>query len=193
MAAYNWPANLTPQTVSWGIQKAAIQSRSPMAGSVESIEFPGQFWKCSLTLPERKIVPGSAAASFFERLAGGAECVLVPYWPRLVPLGSMRGSPVTVAIATRGDLLLQVGTPGSLMAGDMIGCGGQLFRVFADCTSTGAVLTVPLVNRVRATIATGSVVVWASPTAQCCMPASSFNSVFAPGRQQGIAVDLEEV
>lgn len=192
MATFAWPANLFPQTVSWGIQKAATQSRSPMAGSVEAIEFPGQFWRCSITLPERSIANGAAASAFFERIAGGVERVLVPYWPRLLPLGTLRGSPVLASSATRGDLTLSITTSGTLLAGDMIGVGNQVFRVFADCAPSGGVLVATLVNRVRGTIAAGQPVLWNSPTGAFLLPSTSFLAVYLPGRQSGVAVDLEE-
>lgn len=192
MSTFAWPAGLLPQTVSWGIQKSATQSRSPMAGSVESIEFPGQFWRCSITLPERSIANGGAASAFFERIAGGAERVLVPYWPRLLPSGTMRASPTLSAPAVRGELSLSISTSGSLLAGDMIGVGAQVFRVLADSFASGGVLVVPLVNRVRGPIAAGQPVIWNSPTGLFLMPSQSFAAVYSPRRQSGVAVDLEE-
>ena len=88
MTVYAWPSTLTPQTVAWQIQKAGVRFRRPFAGSVESIEFPGQFWKISVTLPPAKMRNGGEGEAFFARLAGGAERVAVPYWPRLVPRGT---------------------------------------------------------------------------------------------------------
>jgi len=49
--------------------------------------------------------------------------------------------------------------PPTLLAGDMIGCSGHLFQVASDCTANdGGAMTVPLVNRVRATIASSTAV-----------------------------------
>jgi hypothetical protein len=196
MATFNWPATLTPQSVAWGIQKSGVSFRSPMGGSLESIEFPGQFWKASVTLAAAKLRNGGEGEAFFSRLAGGSERVLVPYWPRLVPRGTTRGTPNLHAAAARGDLVLVLNTTGStdtLKAGDMIGAGGQLFQVFQDCAAVAGVLTVPLVNRVRAVIASAAAVTWNAPTFVGLMPATSNLRGYEPGVATTLPIELEEV
>lgn len=82
----------------------------------------------------------------------------------------------------------------TLLADDYIGVGGQLFQVAADCTANDAgAMTVPLVNRVRGTIASGSAVTWHKPTAEFIMPAMQAGPVFRPGAIEGTALDLVEV
>lgn len=196
MATFDWPASLTPQTVSWTLQKASVAFRSPFAGSVESIEFPGQFWKISITLPTRKMVYGGEGEAFFARLAGGAERVLVPYWPRRQPAGTMRGSPGLNAAVARGDLTMQIATTSaveSLKAGDMFSVGGQMLQAFSDCIGAGGVLNVALVNRVRAAMSLGTAVIWNTPTVLCCVPATMSARGYSPGVAAALAVDLEEV
>jgi len=84
--------------------------------------------------------------------------------------------------------------PATLLADDYIGVGGQLFQVAADCTANDAgAMTVPLVNRVRGTIASGSAVTWHKPTAEFIMPAMQAGPVFRPGAIEGTALDLVEV
>lgn len=195
MATFNWPASLAPQTTSWGLQKAGAQFRSPFAGSVESVAFPGEFWKVGVQLPARKMREGGEGEAFFARLAGGVDRVLVPYWPRLVPRGTLRGTPTLGSAAAQGDLqlVLTVASGATLLAGDRIGVGGQLFAVFQDCTAVGTALTVPLVNRVRTAIASGSVVTWNAPTVLCCMPAMSAERAYEPAVAQALPADFEEV
>lgn len=194
MALYAWPDSLTPASASWGIQKAGVQFRSPFAGSVEAVEFPGQYWRVSVTLPQAKLRNGGEAEAFFARLAGGVERVLVPYWPRQQPRGTLRGSQAVSVAAARGDLTLSISAAAgmTLRAGDMIGVGAQLFQCFQDCVSNGT-LTVPLVNRVRGFIAVGTVVVWDRPTVTCCLPASSSARGYDPGAAGAMGCDLEEV
>lgn len=192
MATFDWPEALTPASVTWAIQKAGTSFRSPMAGSLESVEFPGQFWKVSVTLPDSLADDGGRAESFFARLAGGTERVRVPYWRRLIPKGTMRGSPTLQAGAVRGDLQLLVNATGTLEYGDMIGVGSQLFQVFDRCSSVSGTLTVPLVNRVRATLAISSPVVWYRPTVTCIVPSNSSGTPFGMGIMSGMPVDLEE-
>ena len=76
----------------------------------------------------------------------------------------------------------------------MIGCSGHLFQVASDCTATDAgVMTVPVINRVRGTIASGTAVTWYRPTAQFILPAMSAGAMQVPGYTQGPALDLLEV
>jgi len=184
-----------PQSASWGIQKAGVSFRSPMAGSLESIAFPGEFWRVSITLPAAKMKNGGEAEAFFARLAGGVDRVLVPYWMRSVPRGTMRGTPVLAAPAARGALSLAITTAGpaeTLLAGDMIGVAGQLFQVFQNCTGGGPTLIVPLVNRVRTGIPAGTLVTWQSPTVLCLVPSSFSQRSYEPAVASAMPVDLEE-
>jgi len=193
MATFDWPDALTPRSVSWGIQKAGVQFRSPMAGSVESIEFPGQFWRVSVVVPGELMKNGSSGEAFFGRIAGGVDRVRVPYWQRLRPLGTMRGTPTLQISAARGDLQLLLSAAGTLRRGDMIGVGPQLFQVFADCADVSGTLTVPLVNRVRGPIAAGMAVLWDRPTMVALIPSLQSSRSYEPGEAQPLPVDLEEV
>ena len=196
MATFAWPDSLAPSMVSWIIQKSGVQFRSPFAGSVEAVEFPGQFWRVSVTLAPSKTRNSGEAEAFLARIAGGAERVLVPYWPRLQPRGTLRGSLTLSTAAVRGDLTLSIGgaaVAATLKAGDMIGCGSQLFQCFQDCVTSGTIITVPLVNRVRGALAVGTVVTWNRPTVTCCLPSPSSSRSYEPGAAGSLAADLEEV
>jgi hypothetical protein len=193
MATYDWPTAFTPQTVSWGLRKAGVQFRSPFGGTLESVAFPGSWWAVTVSLPPRLLAVGSAGAAFFERLAGGVDRVRVPYWPRLKPRGTLRGTPVLELPVARGDSTLYLNGSGSLQAGDMLGIGSQLFRVAEDCADLAGSITVPVANRSRSAIAAGSIVTWDRPTAICCMPAMTSARGFEPGIASSLGVDLEEV
>lgn len=82
----------------------------------------------------------------------------------------------------------------SLRAGDFIGAGGQLFQVAADTTlSDAGTGSVPIVNRVRSTIAAGSAVTWYRPTCEMVLPAMQAGPVHRPGVIESTALDLVEV
>jgi hypothetical protein len=194
VAIFTYPTSLIPQTASWGIQKAGVGFRSPMAGSYESVAFPGEFWRVAITLPAGKMRNGGEGEAFFGRLAGGVDRVLVPYWMRMAPRGTLRGTPVLASAAGRGDLVLNltVAAGATLAAGDMLGAGGQLFQVFQACSAPGTALAVPLVNRVRATIAAGSPVIWQTPTVTCIVPSSFSQRSYEPAVASVMPIDLEE-
>lgn len=195
MAVFDYPEALFPQAIEWGSTKTGVQHRSPFSGFVESILYPGETWRVSLTLPpaESRGPLAAQAEAFFGRLAGGVDRVRVGHFLRPVPLGTMRGTP-TLAIATvRGQLALSINTTGTLLAGDLFKIGGQVFQCFGDCAPVGGVLTVPLVQRVRRPAAVGVAVEWDRPTALFAYPAMSFAAGYAPGVATSISVELEEV
>lgn len=83
--------------------------------------------------------------------------------------------------------------PPTLKAGDMLGCGGQLFQVAEDVTLNDAGAgNVQVVNRSRGAIAGGSAVTWLRPTAEFYMPAQASRFAFQPQHLQAVAFDLEE-
>lgn len=193
MAVFDLPISLKPSTMEWGTVKAGVQHRSPFNGSLESVEFPGERWRVSLSFNLGAAHLAGTAEAFFGRLAGGSDRVRLRHFLRPQPQGTMRGAPTLNAAAARGDQQLSILTTGSLRAGDFFKVGGQLFQCFADCNPSTGVLTVPLVQRVRASLAGGSAVLWDQPTALFIFPAMSFATGFAPGQVSPVAVDLEEV
>lgn len=193
MATFDLPSSLKPTTMEWGSIKAGVQFRSPFNGNVESVEFPGERWRASLTFNLGTPALAGQAEAFFARLAGGSERVRLRHFLRPVPVGTMRGLPTLNAAAARGDLQLLINTTGTLRAGDFFKVGTQLFQCFADCTPVANVLTVPLVQRVRAALSSGAAVTWDRPTALFICPAMSFAAGYSPGQVAPMAVDFEEV
>ena len=197
MADYDWPLALPPELMVWSIQKAGVSFRSPYAGTLETVTFPGWFWKISVTVKPSRTRAGltrdsGVSEGFFEGLAGGENAVRVVHWLRPVPNGTLRGSPTVATAAARGDLTLAIATAGSLAAGDLFKVGSAVYKAQSDCYSSAGVLTVPLVARVRVALAVGAPVVWDHPFVRCIMPALTHGTSYSPGVMSGAAVDLEE-
>lgn len=221
MSVFDWPATLKPASMSFGLTKRTVQSRSTYSSKLQTIDLVAEYLSVSISLPP--IMPNQSGAreAFLARLAGGTNWVRVVHATRQIPAGSMRGSPVTGVSMNRGDLTITINsTSGStLMAGDFISIGGQLFMVADDVSSTDGglvtdgsgnvligsdgfafvdssspgTLVVPVVNRVRKSTAAGAAVLWDRPTATFIMPATSVAAVYQPGYTDAITVDLEEV
>lgn len=104
--------------------------------------------------PTAVIGGGSTFASPEELYVWGAQVSVSPTedYQRITDASGYDVADYTQALTT-------------LKAGDLIGVGGQLLMVAQDCTadSTGTIV-VPIVNRVRAEIAAGSIVTWDRPT-----------------------------
>lgn len=192
MATWDFPAALTPQLWTWKSVKAGVQFRSPFNGAVETVGFPGARWGISMTLPPSTASTGGQAEAFFALISGGVERVRMGHLRRPVPTGTMRGTPTLSASAARGAQSLVIATPGTLNAGDLFKIGSQLFMSAADCTPSGGVLTVPLVQSVRVALSSGASVLWDRPTVDFFMPAMTSAASYRPGAMDGIAVELEE-
>jgi hypothetical protein len=195
MAIFDYPEALMPQNMEWGSIKAGVQHRSPFNGSLEAVEFPGERWRISLTLrpAPARLDRAPLAEAFFGRLAGGVHRVRLRHFLSPAPRGTLRGAPVVASSALQGAEAIAITTTGTLKAGDFFKVGGQLCRVFADCTPVSGTLTVPLVQRLRGPVPAGTAVQWDKPTALFILPAMNFTAGYSPGVQAPVQVDLEEV
>lgn len=198
MSTTDWPASIVPSAVQWQLQKAGTQFTSPFNGTTQAVDYVAERWQVSLSLPA--VRSAGAVAALLNNLAGGVNRVnLWHHGTGGQPAGTLRGTPTLGAAVARGASSLALvgctaieGTP-TLLAGDMIGCGGHLLQVAADCSAVAGAMTVPLVNRVRSAIAGGAAVTWYKPTAQFIMPAMVGGTMQVPGFTQGAALDLVEV
>jgi hypothetical protein len=193
MATYDYPVKLKPESIIWTSIKSAVQSRSPITGATEVIEFPAERWGLSINLPVRFDFDGGEAEAFFSRIAGGVDRVHIWNFMRPIPLGTMRGTPTIAEAAVRGQQFLKIAANGSLKAGDFFQVRTQLFQCFMDCESVAGVITVPVVHRVRSSITVGSAVAWDRPTALFVMPGTSSSVNYGGGVMQPITIDLLEV
>jgi len=82
----------------------------------------------------------------------------------------------------------------SLVAGDLFSVGGQLFQVAADAVMADAgTITVDVLNRARASIASGAAVTWDRPTTEFIVPALSARFAHVPVVLEGGEFDFLEV
>lgn len=175
---------------------------SPYSGSTQVIDLLGERWAAQLSMPARARRSGAGAAreAFFGQLRGMDGTVALWHLARPVPVGSMRGAPTLASIAAQGAQTLVINTspstPGATVkAGDMLGCGGQLFMVAADATANGSgQITAATVNRVRAALASATAVVWDRPktTFRLASDDAAGPIAYEPGITTSIEVDLIE-
>lgn len=202
MADITWPAAIKVLNCVPGVTKPGVQFRSPFTGGLQATGFSGQRLTMSLTLrtvhrtAEPKL-PGLIESLLFY-LAGGVNRVALYHFARPVPVGTARGTPTLSATVNRGDTVLPITgatASGTYEPGDMLGVGGYLFMVGGTSTFTlngSGAGNVPIVNAVRATIASASAVTWNQPTAYFVMPATTQAVTHVPVVMQGAALDLEE-
>lgn len=197
MAVYDWPEALIPQRAVVASVGAVEQFRGPYNGNLQTVDYVAERFTLSVTLPQARRVNAGTVEAFFFRLRGGVHRVRAWHFSRPVPIGTMRGSPTLSASVARGATAIAItgGTANStLKAGDMLGLSGQLVMVADDITLNGSGAgTVNIVHRIRATITSGTAVVWNKPTAEFIMPAATAGVAHFPGGIDGAAFDFEEV
>ena len=119
-------------------------------------------------------------------------------WQTSVPSAATwtyAGATTAYVMPQLSNMLPIATTPGAtLLAGDHIGCAGQLFRAMANATADGTgLLLVEVQPRARNAIATGTGVTCTAPTANFMLKAEGVPTVWRVGRYDGATLDLIEV
>jgi hypothetical protein len=200
MADIDWPAHLEPEQATIGMRSANLQHRSPYGGASQTWDMLGDRMVLSLTMPGASLLDALHYAGEIEsllwRLTARGDRVRCWHFARPEPLGTLRGAPLLQVGASTGTaaLVLATGQPGAtLLAGDMIGVGSQLFMAAANATAAGdGLMTVQTVQRARKTIAGGTPVVWQRPRALFVAGGASADVHYAERWQDGAAVELIE-
>jgi hypothetical protein len=191
-----WPASIQPAQAEFALVEAGGQAISPYNGVVEVMTYAAERWRVGLTLPPVASSDGYGRQAFLRKLALGKNRVrLGPYLrAQYAPKGTLRGSPSLSTTALRGSTSLSIAAAAgaTLLAGDFVGCGGQLFEISDDCAESGGVISAPVTPRVRANIGIGTDVVWSQPTAEFIIPAASIPFVNSPAILESVVLDFVE-
>jgi len=168
---------------------------SPFAGSEQAVDLLNDRWLLSCELPARALRNGAWVEAFIGAMRGQVNTVALYHFARPVPLGTVRGTLTLNASAAQGASSIVVTgcspSTGTLLGGDMLGVGGLLLMVASDCTASGGVITVPLVNRLRAAQSSGASVTWSQPTAPFRL-LSTTGAQYTPGVLQPVSFDFGE-
>jgi len=161
-----FPPNM-PASYEWQLVSNTQKTTSPLDKSVQTSELPGTRWHVSLSFPHQTPAEGRALAAFLASLRGEAGRFYLHDHAQPQPRGAITGSPVVSGAAQIGITINTTGWAGTLLAGDMIGIGGELKMVTADVTSAGPSTVTALVFEppMRASPANASAIITAAPTA----------------------------
>lgn len=194
MSLITLPAGFCPNAFSLWQETNQRAFSSPGGGSEQVVDQGSDRWLISLSLPNRKFADAARVEAFIASLRGMTNTVALYHWVRKVPRGTMRGTPVLAApMFVRDPNLPITAAPGvTLLAGDMIGCGGQLFQVRDDIVaSAGGFMNVAVVNRSRINAAAGTAVTWDRPTAPFRLTSKSAQQ-YIPGYAPSVSFDFAE-
>ncbi len=195
MSIITWPAGLYPSACRPVLQTNQRVHASPFGGSEQAVDLLNDRWLMSIEFPTRKAIHGAAVEAFIASMRGQVNTVGLWHFMRPAPRGTMRGTPTLSASAAQGatSIVIQTTAGATLLAGDMVGCGGLLLQVQSDATANGSgVLTATLNNRLRIALSSAAAVSWDRPTAQFRLLATS-GQQYTPGRAEGATCDFGEV
>lgn len=195
MTTIAFPTGVAPDTFALRLSATQRVHASPFGGSEQVVDLLNDRWMISMSLPKRTRAQAAAIEAFINAMRGMTNTVNLYHFGRKTPQGTMVGSP-TCNAASQGAAsvtLASAGASATLLAGDMIGVSGQLLQVAADATANGSgVITVTLVNRLRAAITGGSAVTWDRPTVPFRL-VSSPAVLHVPGYAESVSLDFAEV
>ena len=168
---------------------------SPFGGSEQAVDLLNDRWLLSCDLPANQNSTGPAIEAFIGSLRGQSNVVALWHFARAQPRGTVRGTlTLNAAVAQGASQIVVAGcspATGTLLAGDMLGVGNLLFMVATDCVAVAGVITVPIVNRVRAALSSGASVTWSKPTALFRLQSSSVVQ-YVPMVAQTVSFDFGE-
>lgn len=197
MSDYTWP-NFGATRFVMRIAPLTKAFASPYSNQVQSIDMLAECWVVEIDLaPEVSTVIGLAIEAFFDRLKGTANRIILSNLKVVANQGTMRGSPVlTTAVGQLANLLPITTTPfATALPGDMLGAGGQLFRVLAPATADSAGhMNVEVAPRVRSAtgIGAGAAVTWNQPTAAFRLSSGNPAVEWHPGEFVAPAISMRE-
>lgn len=190
MTIYAWPAAVQPRSIQLRLLPAVRTFTSPYSRQTQAVDLMAETWRLQMALPPNTDrTQGGALEALFDRLKGQVNQVALYHFGRPAPMGTMRGAPTLSASAAQLANTVSISGTGTLLAGDMIGIGGQLCRVMADATLPA---TVEIAPRLRVDKASGTAVTWDKPTANFMLAGDGVPLVWEPGFYQGPDIEWME-
>lgn len=195
MSTISRPTQFIPRACTLMLATNQRVSASPFGGSEQAVDMLNDRWMMSCDLPPASHANAAWLEAFIGSMRGQVNVVALYHFARPQPRGTARGTMLINGAVAQGASSIAIDgispSTGTLLAGDMLGVGGQLFMVAADVTASGGAATVTIVNRVRTAIADNASVTWDRPT--CLFRLVSSPSVaFAPGLATPTGFDFAE-
>ena len=195
MTTITRPTQFVPRACSMSLATNQRVNASPFGGSEQAVDLLNDRWLMSVELPPSSHVNGAWLEAFVGAMRGQVNVVALYHFARPVPRGTARGTILVNGAVAQGASSIAVdgispGT-GTLLAGDLLGVGGQIVMVAADVTAVAGAATVSIVNRVRAAIADNAAVTWDKPTALFRL-LSGGSVTYSPGLASGASLEFGE-
>lgn len=195
MSVIALPAKFVPRSCTLTLSTNQLAHASPYGGSEQVIDLLNDRWMMSCEVAQASRATGAWREAFIASMRGKTNTVALYHFARKAPAGTLRGTLTLSGTPAQGaaSVVLAGGSPaaGTLLAGDMIGVGGLLLMVASDCAASGGVITVPITNRLRKSIPSGTAVTWDKPTAMFRLM-NTEGIGYVPGLSNGASFDFAE-
>ena len=169
MSTISLPSGFDPQSCQLTLRTNQRVNASPFGGSEQAVDMLNDRWMLDVDLPESTQDDGAAIEAFIAAMRGQTNVVALYHFARSVPRGTARGTILLNGAVAQGASSIVVDgispSTGTILAGDVLGVGGQLLMAAANATASGGGATITLVNRVRTALADNAAVTWNAPTA----------------------------
>lgn len=177
------------------LRSNVLVSTSSLTGAMQTVQVPGTRWIFRLTYGNASAVEQAEREAFYAELEGMANRVALYHCARPKPRGTRQTNTTLSSGASVGatSLAMSATTGQTLLRGDMIGVGGQLFQVIADATAASSVLTVSVRPSVRAALSSGATVTLVRPTANFLLSSAGISVPYAGPTGSGFMVEFAQV
>ena len=203
MTTHTWPTErlFEPQIFTWGASERIGQSESTYSGAISTGEVPFSYrYTCTVGWPPaRDFKLQQQRIAFLARIRR-AHRIRIPNFSHREPAGTLRGTPTVAVTAAQGATTMSATTSTAgqtVISGDLLGLttaiGVQVVTVTASSTATGTALPLTFEPPLRASVTSGTAIVWSAPAPLFIRASPDFSASFRPGEAQPLAVDFLEV
>lgn len=196
MANIDYPTtdHFRPERFEIELRTNCLISASPHTGAVRTYEIPGARWLLRLEYGRVPTALQAEREALFAALGGQANRLTLWHLARPAPRGTLRGSPTLAAAAAVGDGTLSITAAAgeTLLRGDMVRAGAQLFQVTEDAAEAAGVLVATVRPRVRAAVASGAAVLWDRPSTNFVLTAPGVSVPYSDVSGEAFMVELAE-
>jgi hypothetical protein len=174
MTTFAFPTLSRSKPSEWrfGLRSNTLVHVSPLSGQMQTVELPGARWFFAARWLNLLDADRAVFEVFLMKLRGQANRFTVHDFSRPVPLGTMRGSPVTSGSIAAGAVSFNINAGGgqagtTLLAGDKLNVGGELKMVVDPLVTLNGsgIGAVGIEPPFRSAIGGGAAVAWDRPTA----------------------------
>ena len=195
MSTITLPVAFQPKSVHMTLMANQRVNASPFGGSELSVDLLNDRWLMEIELPDSSQAYGAQIEGFIAAMRGQVNVCALYHFARSAPLGTARGTILVNGAVAQGASSIAIDgispSTGTLLAGDILGIGSQLFMVAADVTAVAGAATVSIANRVRTAIADNAAVTWNAPTALFRLLSAS-GVTFERARASGVSLVFGE-